>query len=86
MRDKRAFSAVQKYMKAAGEELDAHWIYVFSPFGYESVFLTTLRHVVQAAMRGLAIRRLYNPVPTTWEPERQVLEAMITRYLANAKS
>ncbi len=69
-------------MKAAEQELDAHWVDIFSGYGYEPAFLVTLRHLVQATLRGLAIRRLYRPEPTDWEQERHMLETMIIAFLA----
>jgi AcrR family transcriptional regulator len=79
--DTNSFPQILKLMQAIEAELDRNWITYFAEQGLSESELGALRHLMQASLRGLVIRRLYRSDRTVWEIERRLLEAMLTQFL-----
>jgi AcrR family transcriptional regulator len=81
--DSQSFPQILKLLNQVEAELDRSWIDRFPGLGLSEPVLGVLRHLMQATLRGLVVRRLYRARATSWKKERQLLQAMLTKALVS---
>jgi AcrR family transcriptional regulator len=77
---------VLKIMIEIERELDNQWIALFARDGIGADRVIVARHLAQAALRGLAIKRIYHKRRDSAEKERALLVQMLQQALRSSPS
>jgi AcrR family transcriptional regulator len=72
---------VLKVMIKIERELDSQWVALFARNGIRAEQVIVARHLAQAALRGLAIKRIYHKRRDSAEKERALLVRMLQQAL-----
>jgi AcrR family transcriptional regulator len=75
--DPKLSSRVRKIMREIEEDLDNQWVELFANDGVAPDRVIAARHVAQAALRGLAVKRIYRKSHDDAEAERTLLLQML---------